>query len=156
MTAKPGLFTLLLGLATALMVALAGAAVWALAALWRNSDLCLLALPLGVLIGRVLQRHCGDRRGLGAAFAVLFSLAGSAYALGLIASARVAMMMGMRLSDTLGRIGTDMALAVAWARLDRLEIVCLIAAALLAGGIAFWRSRPQPLPFGQEAGPRGS
>ncbi|MCQ4164505.1 hypothetical protein [Tahibacter harae] len=155
MAAKPGSFTPLLGLATALMVALAGAAVWALAALWRNGDLCLLALPLGVLIGRVLQRHCGAWRGVGAVFAVVFSLAGSAYALGLIASARVAMLMGMRLSDTLGRIGADMALAVAWARLDRLEVASLIAAALLAGGVAFWRSKPRPLPFGQETDPRG-
>lgn len=156
MTAKPGLLMPLLGLATALMVALAGAAVWALAALWRNADLCLLALPLGALIGGVLQRHGGARRGVGAVFAAAFSLAASVYALCLIASARVAMLMGMRLSDTLGRIGADMALAVAWARLDRLEIASLIVAAILAGGVAFWRGKPRPLPFGQDTDPRGN
>jgi hypothetical protein len=152
MPAKSSRFTLLLGLATALMVALAGAAVWALAALWRNGDLCLLALPLGVLIGRVLQRHCRGYRGLAAFFAAIFSLAGSAYALGLIASARVAMLMGMRLSDTLGQIGVEMALAVAWARLSGLELICLIAAAIVAAAAAAWRPQPRPLPFEQESG----
>ncbi|MBL8297069.1 MAG: hypothetical protein JNN30_01870 [Rhodanobacteraceae bacterium] len=134
----------LFGLATGLMSALAGAAVWALAALWRQELLTFLALPVGLLIGRVLANN-GPRNPLFAALcAVLFSLAASAYALWMIASGRVALLLGMRLTDILSAIGLDLAAAIAWARLGTPDIFCLIAAAVVAAIAAAWRRRVQP------------
>lgn len=124
----------LLGLATALMIALAGGAIWALAALWRNDELSFLALPLGAFIGIALAGN-GPRNTLFAAgCAAAFTLLASAYALGMIASGRVAMLLGMRLTDILGNIGVELAAAVAWARLDAVDIAC-IAGGILAAAL---------------------
>lgn len=127
----------LFGLATALMVALAGGAVWALAALWRQDELSFLALPLGLFIGRVLAGNGPRNTALAALCAATFALLASGYALWMIASGRVAMLLGMRLTDIFGNIGLELAGAVAWARLDALDIAIIaggsIAAALAAG-----------------------
>ncbi|WP_257386971.1 hypothetical protein [Tahibacter caeni] len=133
----------LFGLATALMIALAGGAVWALAALWRQDTLAILALPLGLLIGRVLAGAHGPRGTLFAAVcAAAFSLLASGYALWMIASGRVAMLLGMRLSDVLGSIGLDLAAAMAQARLSVPDLVFLIGGSVLAAATAAWRRRP--------------
>jgi hypothetical protein len=131
----------LLGLATALMCALAGSAVWALAALWRHDVLAFLALPVGLLIGRVLANNGPRNRIFAAGCAATFSLAASAYALWMIASGRVALLLGMRLTDIFGAIGIDLAAAIAWARLTTLDVVCIVAAAVLAPAAALWRRR---------------
>jgi hypothetical protein len=121
-----------LAVVTALMVALAGGAVWALIALWHDSELCFLALPLAVFIGRLL-RHPGARLRWGNGLAaVVFTALASTYALGLIATAQVSMLLGQRLTETLPRIGVEMALAVAWARLSALDLSVLAAAAAVA------------------------
>lgn len=122
----------LLGIATALMIALAGGAIWALAALWRQETLAFLALPVGFVIGRTLAVNGPRNAVLATSCAFVFSLVASAYALWMIASGRVAMLLGMRLTDIFGAIGLDLAAAVAWARLDAFDIACLIGAALLA------------------------
>lgn len=135
-----------LSLVTALMVALAGGAVWALIALWHDSELCFLALPLAMFIGRLLRRpqtQLSWGRGLAAS---AFTALACTYALGLIATAQVSMLLGQRLTDTLPRIGIEMALAVAWARLSLLELGVLAAALLLAfGGAALPQRRSRPL-----------
>lgn len=141
----------LFGLATALMVALAGGAVWALAALWRQDELSFLALPLGLFIGRVLAGNGPRNTALAMLCAAAFALLASGYALWMIASGRVAMLLGMRLTDILGNIGLDLAGAIAWARLDAFGIACIavgsIAAALAAG------LRREPRRAVQSAGP---
>jgi hypothetical protein len=142
----------LLGLATALMIALAGGAVWALAALWRQQTLAFLALPLGLLIGRVLAGAHGPRGTLFAALcAAVFSLLASGYALWMVASGRVALLLGMRLSDTLAGIGLDLAAAIARAQLDAPDLACLVGGSLLAAASAIWLRRPRPQ--AQSSGP---
>ena len=71
--------------------------------------------------------------------AATFSLAASAYALWMIASGRVALLLGMRLTDILGAIGLDLAAAIAWARLTPLDIACIALAAIVAAVAAIWR-----------------
>lgn len=120
-----------LALVTALMVALASGAVWALIALWHDSELCFLALPLALFIGRLLRQRgtgLGWGRGL---MAAAFTTLACTYALGLIATAQVSMLLGQRLTDTLPRIGVEMALAVAWARLSAADMAVLAAAVVL-------------------------
>lgn len=142
----------LLGLATALMIALAGGAVWALAALWRQQTLAFLALPLGLLIGRVLAGAHGPRGTLFAALcAAVFSLLASGYALWMIASGRVALLLGMRLSETLSNIGLDLTFAMTRAWLTTADLACIAGGALLAAAVAIWRRR-QPARI-QSSGP---
>ncbi|TDR48595.1 hypothetical protein DFR29_101215 [Tahibacter aquaticus] len=136
-----------LGLATALMVALAGGAVWALIALWHESELCFLALPLSAFIGVLLRRPGPGVNAIGGLLALLFSTLACAYALGLIATAQVSLLLGQRLTDTLHRIGTDMALSVAWARLDMFDLACLAAALLLGTACAALPPRRSPPAF---------
>jgi hypothetical protein len=136
-----------LGLATALMVALAGGAVWALIALWHESELCFLALPLSAFIGVLLRRPGPGVNAIGGLLALLFSTLACAYALGLIATAQVSLLLGQRLTDTLHRIGTDMALSVAWARLDTFDLACLAAALLLGTACAALPPRRSPPAF---------
>lgn len=125
-----------LGIATALMIALAGAAIWALAALWRQEILAPLALPLSFVIGRTLAANGPRNTVFAACCAFVFSLVASAYALWMIASGRVAMLLGMRLTDIFGAIGVDLAAAVAWARLDAFDLACLAVAAIVAAYVA--------------------
>jgi hypothetical protein len=142
----------LFGLATALMIALAGGAVWALAALFRQETLAVLALPLGFLIGRVLAGTHGPRGTPAAALcAATFSLLASGYALWMIASGRVALLLGMRLSETLSSIGLDLTFAMTRAWLSTLDLVCIAGGVLLAAAAAAWRRRPA-LPV-QSSGP---
>lgn len=129
----------LFGLATALMTALAGGAVWALLALGRQTELAFLALPLGAFIGRLLAGNGPRSTVLAAACALLFTLSASVYALGMIASGDVAMLLGMRLTDILRQIGPELATAVAWARLDAFDLACIGAGAVLAAVCASWR-----------------
>lgn len=133
----------LLGLATALMVALAGGAVWALAALWRQDELSFLALPLGLFIGRVLAGNGPRNTALAVLFATTFALLASGYALWMIASSRVAMLLGMRLTDVLGNIGFELAGTVAWARLDVLDIAAIASGSIAAALAAGLRRRPR-------------
>ncbi|MBN8739819.1 MAG: hypothetical protein BGP24_22925 [Lysobacterales bacterium 69-70] len=136
----------LFGLTTALMIALAGGAVWALAALFRQETLAFLALPLGILIGRVLAGTHGPRGTLPAALcAALFSLLASGYALWMIAGGRVALLLGMRLSETLGSIGLDLAFAMTRAWLTTADLVLLAGGAALAAAAAAWYRRPPAL-----------
>ncbi len=133
----------LFGLATALMVALAGGAVWALAALWRQDELSFLALPLGLFIGRVLAGNGPRHAALAALCAALFALLASGYALWMIASGRVAMLLGMRLTDILGKIGFELAGAIAWARLDAFDISAIAAGSVAAALAASLRRVPR-------------
>ncbi|HSX58772.1 MAG TPA: hypothetical protein VLF18_01100 [Tahibacter sp.] len=144
-----------LGLATALMVALAGGAVWALAALWRQDVLAYLAMPLGFVIGRILATNGPRNAAFAAVCAAAFSAAASAYALWMIASGRVAMLLGMRLTDIFGAIGIDLAYAVAWARLSGLDLVFLGAAAIIAAVAALWQRHGATAPD-QSIGPANS
>lgn len=134
----------LFGLATALMIALAGGAVWALAALFRQETLAVLALPLGFLIGRVLAGTHGPRGTRVAALcAATFSLLASGYALWMIASGRVAMLLGMRLSETLSSIGLDLTFAMTRAWLTVPDLMFIAGGVILAAAAATWHRRPR-------------
>lgn len=133
----------LLGVATALMIALAGGAVWALAALWQQNEMSFLALPLGLFIGRVLAGNGPRNAALAVLCAAAFTLLASGYALWMIASSRVAMLLGMRLTDTIGNIGFELAAAVAWARLDAFDIAAIASGSIAAALAASLRRRPR-------------
>lgn len=123
---------------TVIMTALAAGALWSVLALFSGRTLAPCALIVGAFLGWMLgQQRLGGRWWSAMLAAVLTALA-SLYAAYLMATADVAMLLGMSMRSALPRIGPEMALAVAWARAGAWELATLGAGCLLAAMLA-WR-----------------
>ncbi len=83
-----------IGVATALMTALAGGALWCLIALYARHDLIALSLPIAAAVAWALRSHGFTGRWFGAVIAVACVALASAYSLYLQAAAQVASMLG--------------------------------------------------------------
>lgn len=118
------------------MIALAAGAVWAMLALWFGRTFAPLALALGALVGFAVRSAGFGGTWRGALGAGAVTLVACSYAQALIASTMVALAMGFNLLDTLLRIGTEMAFAVAWARATTMDLAIFVVAAGIAAGIA--------------------
>ncbi|MEO8670985.1 MAG: hypothetical protein ABI411_06695 [Tahibacter sp.] len=132
--------TALFAFATASMVALAAGAVWALIALWAGRPLSTPAIAVAFLVGATLAPHLRLRTAWAAPMAAALTALACVYASCLIATAEVAMMMGLPLRSALGKIGPEMALAVAWSRASTLDLL-IFAVATLVAAIVVWRRR---------------
>ena len=123
-----------IGLATALMAALASGAVWCVLVLRTGYELTLLAFVIAALIAWVLRvnGYAGTR--LGATLAALCTASAVFYAQCLLAVGDVAQAMGFSLRDTIFRIGADFALAVVRGRIAPWQT----ASYLLAMALAAW------------------
>lgn len=124
-----------IGIVTALMIALAGGAVWCLLQLYLRFDLILLAILIGVLIAWVLRVHGFAHSASGALIAALCTAVTCLYAGYLLAAAKVASFLGLPMRSTLIAIGPDMAAAVTWADLSAFHIGTVLLAVLLSA----WR-----------------
>ena len=129
-------FALPLGGFTVLMTSLAAGAAWSVLGLYVGRPLAPLALPVGAAIGSVLRLQ-----GLGGRWwSVLLALAACGvacvYAATLNATADVAGVLGLSMGSALPRIGTDMALAVAWARADAWQLGWAVLGAVAAGAFS--------------------
>lgn len=127
-----------LGVATALMCALAGGAVWCVLALYLRLDSGLFLLMIAALLAWVLRRHGFAHSLAGVAIAVACTLAAFAYTAYLLAAAKVASFLGLPLRSTLLAIGPDMASAVARADFTAWQAANLVLACLLAAWLV-WR-----------------
>ena len=107
-----------IGVATALMCALAGGAVWCLVALYARRDLMPLALPIAAVVVWALRSHGFAGRWSGAAIAAVCVALASAYSLYLQATAQVASLLGLPMRDALVQMGPGMAIDIAWRNLD--------------------------------------
>ena len=107
-----------IGVATALMTALAGGALWCLIALYARHDLIPLSLPIAAAVACV-------------------ALA-SAYSLYLQAAAQVASMLGLPLRAALTQMDPHMAIDIAWANLDVAGMTTIIVAAIVAAAGVLW------------------
>lgn len=122
----------LLGIATAVMCALAGGAVWCLLSLYSRSNLAAFAFAIALIVAWTLRAHGHAGRWPGALFAAGCVLLASAYAFYLQAVASVASMLGLPMRVTLQRMGVEMGLEVAHANLDGWSSLLVIAASALA------------------------
>ena len=135
----------LIGVATALMVALAAGAVWCVLQLYLRVDLIGLALLVGAIIAWVLRRQ-GFAHSVGGAVTAMISTAiACAYASYLLAAAKVASFLGIPMRAALLGIGPDMAGAVAWADLSGFHVVTMILATVLSAWL-LWRKPAAPAP----------
>ena len=130
--------TRVIGVATALMCAMAAGAVWCVLQLYLRFDLIALAFLVGTLIAWVLRRQ-GFGRTLGGAVLAAFSTAFAfVYAGYLLAAARVASFLDLPMRSTLINIGPDMAGAVAWGGLTAFHMGTLALAIALSAWLV-WR-----------------
>lgn len=129
---------LLLGVATALMCALAAGAVWCVLQLYLRFDLIGVAFAVAAFIAWVLRRQGFGHRLSGALIAAFSTIVACVYAGYLLAAARVASFLGIPMRETLLTMGRDMATAVAWANLTGFHIATLILAVILSAWLV-WR-----------------
>lgn len=134
-----------LGVATALMCALAAGAVWCVLALYTGHTLAVLALPCAGIIGWSLRDH-GFTRPVAAALAVLCTALATVYAQYLLAAASVAALLGLPMRATLIDMGAGLASDVAWTSLDRIDCAIFVLALVLAAWLAGRQPRSSSSP----------
>lgn len=128
------------GIATALMCALAGGAVWCLLSLYSRSDLAVLAFAVAVPIAWALRTNGYAGRWSGAWIAAGCVLLASAYAFYLQAIARIAGMLGVPMHAAMRRMGPAMTLDVARSSLGWWDILFIAAAV----AFVIWRVLRNP------------
>ncbi|MEZ5460694.1 hypothetical protein [Dokdonella sp.] len=128
----------IVGIATALMCALAAGAVWCVLQLYSRMDLIGLSLLIGAMIAWILRRQGFGKTLGGALLAAVCTALACVYAGYLLAAAKVASFLGIPMRATLTTIGPDLAGAVAWADLTPIHIGTLILAVVLSAWMV-WR-----------------
>lgn len=128
-----------IGVATALMSALAGGALWCLIAIYARRDLIALALPIAAVIAWSLRTHGFGGRWSGAVIAAVCVVLSCAYSLYLQATAQVASMLGLPLRDALRQMEPRMAADIAIANLDVPGISIIAVAVIVAVAGTLWR-----------------
>lgn len=130
-----------IGIATALMCALAGGAVWCVLALYARHDLMALSLPVAAGVAWALRAHGFAGRWSGAVIAVVCVLLACAYSLYLQATAQVASLLGLPMRDALLQMTPHMAIDIAWASLDAGGAAIIVLALLVAAIGTLWAVR---------------
>jgi hypothetical protein len=120
------------GIATALMCALAGGAVWCLLSLYSRSDLTTFAFVIAAAVAWTLRSHGYAGHWSGALIAACSVLLASVYAFFLQAVAGIASMLGLPMRAALRQMGPAMGLDVARANLDGWNITIVAAATIMA------------------------
>ena len=134
-----------IGVATALMSALAGGAIWCLVALYSRHDLIALSLPIAGVIVWALRANGFAGRWSGALLAAFCVALASAYSLYLQATAQVASMLGLPMRAALLQMGPRMAIDIAWANLDMAGAFIIAIALIVAvfGMLRVARAKPR-------------
>ena len=122
----------LVGIATALMCALAGGAVWCLLSLYSRGNLAAFAFAIAMIVAWTLRAHGHAGRWPGALIAAGCVVLASAYAFYLQAVANVASMLGLPMRATLQQMGFTMGMDIVRAHLDAWSSLLVIAASVLA------------------------
>ncbi|MET0231897.1 MAG: hypothetical protein ABW186_13270 [Rhodanobacteraceae bacterium] len=127
-----------IGVATALMTALAGGAIWCLVALYARHDLIALSLPIAGVIVWALRANGFAGRWSGALLAAVCVALACAYSLYLQATAQVASLLGLPLRAALTQMEPRMALDIAWAGTDAASLAVIGVAILVAAIGTLW------------------
>ena len=132
-----------IGIATALMCALAGGAVWCLLALYARHELMALSLPVAAGVVWALRSHGFAGRWSGAVIAVVSVALACAYSLYLQATAQVASLLGLPMRDALLQMAPRMAIDIAWANIDAGGAAIIALALIFAATGTRWAPRAQ-------------
>jgi len=129
-----------IGVATALMSALAGGAIWCLVALYARHDLISLSLPIAGVIVWALRANGFGGRWPGALLAAACVALACAYSLYLQATAQVASLLGLPLRAALTQMEPRMAIDIAWSGLDTASLAVIGVAIIVAAIGTLWSS----------------
>ena len=121
-----------MGIATALMCALAGGAVWCLLSLYSRQDLGAMVFPVAVCIVWALRSHGYAGRWHAAVLAALCIALATFYTFALKAVAQVAGMFGLSMRSTLRKIDPATVIELAWVNLRGWNLIMVSLAILLA------------------------
>jgi hypothetical protein len=131
-----------IGVATALMSALAGGAIWCLVALYSRHDLIALSLPIAGVIVWALRANGFAGRWPGALLAAACVALACAYSLYLQATAQGASLLGLPLRAALTQMEPRMAIDIAWASVDVAGAAVMgVAIAVAAAGMLWPANR---------------
>lgn len=130
-----------MGIATALMCALAGGALWCLFSLYSRGPSVLCVFAVAAVVAWALRWHGYGGRTTGAAIAVACVALGALYAFYLQAVAQVASLLGLPMRTALRQIEPALAFDIAWANLWGWNLVIIGCA---AAGAAWWLLRGTP------------
>ena len=139
-----------LGVATALMCALATGAVWCVLALRQGAELPWFAFVCAAVIAWALRANGFAGSRAGAALAAVFTALSCFYAQALLAVGDVAQALGFSLRDTLLRIGAEFALSIVRGRISPWETATWAVAMAVAAWLVLRRPRT-----GKSAPPTG-
>lgn len=130
-----------IGIATALMCALAGGAVWCLLSMYTRQELPAFAFVVALLVVWALRTHGYAGGWFGAALALACVAVASLYAFSLQAVAQIAALLGLPMRTAMQQMGPAMAFDIAWANLRGWNLGIVAAAAACAVGWMLRRGR---------------
>lgn len=133
-----------IGIATALMCAFAGGAVWCLLSLYSRHELAAFAFVVALPIAWTLRAHGYAARPLGGLLAAASMALATLYAFYLQAVAQVAALLGLPMRATLRQMEPAMAIDMAWANLGGWNLAIVACAAAFAVLLVLRAPPPAP------------
>lgn len=128
-----------IGIATALMCALAGGAVWCLLSLYSDSSLAAFAFVVALFVAWVLRAHGYAGHWPGALLAACCVTIAALYSFYLQAVVRIAALLGIPIRAAMLKMDPAMALDIAWASMRGWNLAVVACAAAGATGWMLWR-----------------
>jgi hypothetical protein len=120
---------------TAVMMALALGAMWAMIALLLHQGRYFLVVPIGIAIAQTLRAQNIRHSLIAVVLAIVLTVLASMYAQALFAIGDLAQMIGLTFKEAFVRFDPGFALMLARGRINRITVLWTALAALLA---AFW------------------
>ncbi|MEO7324787.1 MAG: hypothetical protein ABIW82_08160 [Dokdonella sp.] len=137
MIATPSTRPRAIGIATALMCALAGGAIWCMLSLYSRRDLAAFAFVVALFVVWSLRAHGYAARRSGTVIAIFCVALAALYSFYLQAVAQIASMLGLPMRVALLRMEPAMALDIAWTNLRGWNLL-MIAIAIVCAGAGMW------------------
>jgi hypothetical protein len=131
-----------IGVATALMCALAGGALWCMLSLYSRSELPAFAFIVALFVVWTLRAHGYAARAIGVVVALACVALAALYAFCLQAVAQVASLLGLSMRSALSQMDTGMAFDIARGNLRGWNLLVIGIAVLGAGAAMLWKKAP--------------
>ncbi|MEO5624690.1 MAG: hypothetical protein ABIQ70_01620 [Dokdonella sp.] len=126
-----------IGIATALMCALAGGAIWCLLSLYSRRDLAAFAFVVALFVVWSLRAHGYAARSTGTVIAICCVALAALYSFYLQAVAQIASLLGLPMRAVLLQMEPGMAVDIAWTNLRGWNLL-IVGIAIAGAGAGMW------------------
>ncbi|MEO7756994.1 MAG: hypothetical protein ABIS07_10465 [Dokdonella sp.] len=137
MIATPSVRPRAIGIATALMCALAGGAIWCMLSLYSRSDLAAFSFIVALFVVWSLRTHGYAARWSGTTIAVFCVALAALYSFYLQAVAQIASLLGLPMRAALLQMEPGMAFDIAWTNLRGWNLL-IVGIAIASAGVGMW------------------